>query len=181
MGIFSVLMGIWFRLKKDKPPFPLCSTAVHSNSPPSSLPMVRNCHSVPKMVWDDKIIHSTKREGHIHEKLVYYKLSALKKVWIKNLSTKDNELHSAGGRERHKMLRELLREDHVLRESKQKLWVIPTKSDFAGSTQGILTNLCTRLCLGIHCTPVFNLTATMHFLERYLFLKSQLHSLHTGK
>lgn len=174
-------MGIWFRLKKVKPPLPLCSNAVHSNSPPSSLPMVRNCHSVPKMVWGDKITHSTKREGHIHEKWVYNKLSALKEVGIKNLSTKDNEFHTAWGRELHKMLRELLKEDHVLSEPKQKLWVTPTKSDFAGSTQGILTNLCTRLCLGIHCTPVFNLTATMHFLERHLFLKSQLHSLHSGK
>ena len=61
-----------------------------------------------------------------------------------------------------------------LESTSTKLWVTPTVSEFAGNTQGILTNLCTRLYLGIHCIPVLNPTATMHFLERYLFLKPQL-------
>lgn len=47
---FSVLGsdGYFFRLNKDKP-------TLHSNSPPSSVPMVSNCRPVPRMVPGDKI------------------------------------------------------------------------------------------------------------------------------
>lgn len=57
-----------------------------------------------------------------------------------------------------------------LESTSAKVWVTPTESDFSGNTHGILTNLCTRLYLGICCVPVSNLTATMHFLEKYFFL-----------
>lgn len=36
------------------------------------------------------------------------------------------------------MLRELLREDHVLSEPKQKLWVAPAKSDLQGALKVFL-------------------------------------------